>query len=46
LNEFSISGSPKQVLKHLKSTSKTHTQRSVQPSNIFVWGHKNHDKIV
>jgi hypothetical protein len=22
----------------LKSTSKTHTQRFVQPSKIFVWG--------
>ena len=33
-----ISGSPKRVLTSLISTSKTHTQRFVQPSKIFVWG--------
>ncbi len=38
LNELSISGSPKRVLTPLKSTSKTHTQRFVQTSKIFVWG--------
>ncbi len=38
LNEFSICGSPKLVLTPLKSTSKTHTQRFVRPSKIFVWG--------
>jgi hypothetical protein len=38
LNEFSISCSPKRVLTPLKSTSKTHTQRFVPPSKIFVWG--------
>ncbi len=38
LKNFSISGSPKRVLTPLKSTSKTHTQRFVQPSKIFVWG--------
>ena len=38
LNEFSIIGSPKRVLNPLKRTSKTHTQRFVQPSKIFGWG--------
>ena len=38
LNEFSNSGSPKRVLNPLKSTSKTHTQRFVQSSKIFVCG--------
>ncbi len=38
LNKFSISCSPKWILKPLKSTSKEHTQLFVQPSKIFVWG--------
>jgi len=38
LNEFSMIRRPSLVLTPLKSTSKTHTQRSVRASKIFVWG--------